>query len=95
MTIPPLWQTPFKGRITAMTFGTIFAVQELYFFYFFIYYFWHDICYPPRLVWGLPHPPSDLVRLATTIPPTRGCGLSSPLYRLLHTPHRAFGFDKL
>ena len=86
MTIPPLWQTPVKGRITAMTFGTIFAVQELYFFYFFIYYFWHDICYPPRLVWGLPHPPSDLVRLATTTPPTRGCGLSSPLYRLLHTP---------
>jgi hypothetical protein len=47
MTIPPIWQTPFKGRITAMTFGTIFAVQELYFFYFFIYCFWHDICYPP------------------------------------------------
>lgn len=25
MTIPPMWQTPFKGRITAMTFGTVFA----------------------------------------------------------------------
>ncbi len=44
MAIPPLWQTPFKGRITATTFGTVFAVEELYFFYFFIYYFWHSIC---------------------------------------------------
>ena len=34
MIVPPLWQTPYKGRITAMTFGTIFAMQELYFFYF-------------------------------------------------------------
>ena len=25
MRIPPIWQTPYKGRITAMTFGTIFA----------------------------------------------------------------------
>ncbi len=29
MTIPPLWQTPYKGRITAMTFGTIFAVPSV------------------------------------------------------------------
>jgi hypothetical protein len=25
MTIPPIWQASFKGRITAMLFGTIFA----------------------------------------------------------------------
>ena len=34
MRIPPIWQTPYKGRITAMTFGTIFAVEELYFLFF-------------------------------------------------------------
>ena len=61
MAIPPLWQTPFKGRITAMTFGTIFAMQELYFFYFFIYYFWHGICYPPLSAVAYP-PSGGLVR---------------------------------
>jgi len=39
-----------------MTFGTIFAVEELYFFYFFIYYFWHSICYPPLS--AVAYPPS-------------------------------------
>ena len=59
----PIWQTPYKGRITAMTFGTIFAVEELYFF---IYYYWHSICYPPLS--AVTYPPSGgLVRWETTI----------------------------
>ena len=69
MTIPPLWQTPFKGRITAMTFGTIFAVQELYFFLFFYLLFLARYLLSPPTGVGFTPPPKRSGKIRGDISP--------------------------
>jgi hypothetical protein len=64
MIVPPIWQTRYKGRITAKTFGTVFAssyqcnyhAKHGYYYYFIICYFGTLFATPLYRGYQTPHP---------------------------------------